>query len=361
MFDDVLSYLGDTLEKPGRAVRGLLGGRPEEAAALIPFSDSLGLTDRSNAVSGEDLFKKHFGPTGSETADSVLGFGVDMLTDPLTYAGGFLGRMGGKALGRGLEESAIARGPQYKTELEELMKSIPADAMPTMDRFKGKAGLGRAMDEIPEGSQYLGHGADAVAFRAPDGSVTRLTNTWPDSPTRMIDPNVLPTTRAADIQSEADRIFRVERGPYASKAPEGFDQDRLLNRPLASRGIDFVDDHPQNFGMHQGRPVVIDSGSLDVLKPGEMPYESIHRKRPELEAGAREWASSMAHPAPQYAPTTTFKRPDRMTAYLLDLLGGTGAMQKALSAGQAAPGYERLLGTAGTIGGAAGGAGLGRF
>jgi hypothetical protein len=41
-----LQYIGETLDKPGRAVRGLLGGQgPAALANLIPFSDTLGITD----------------------------------------------------------------------------------------------------------------------------------------------------------------------------------------------------------------------------------------------------------------------------------------------------------------------------
>ena len=42
---DALSYFGEAADKPGRAIRGVLGGRPHEALAAIPFSDTLGWTD----------------------------------------------------------------------------------------------------------------------------------------------------------------------------------------------------------------------------------------------------------------------------------------------------------------------------
>jgi hypothetical protein len=42
-----LHWVGSTLDKTfgGRAVRGVLGGKPEEALSIVPFSDTLGLTD----------------------------------------------------------------------------------------------------------------------------------------------------------------------------------------------------------------------------------------------------------------------------------------------------------------------------
>src|SRR5208283_6076848 len=42
-------YLGETLDKLGSSVRGLIGGDPSQLANLIPFSDTLGLT---NAMPG---------------------------------------------------------------------------------------------------------------------------------------------------------------------------------------------------------------------------------------------------------------------------------------------------------------------
>ena len=50
-------YVGETLDKPGRAVRGLLAGRPGELANLIPFSDTLGITDPAKSTSGRDLLE----------------------------------------------------------------------------------------------------------------------------------------------------------------------------------------------------------------------------------------------------------------------------------------------------------------
>lgn len=101
MIDSLLSalgYVGDSLAKPGRAVRGVLGGRPEEALAAIPFSDALGLTDQSNAVSGHDLVSRlglGDGPLGS-----VAGFAADIATDPLTYLGAGLAKHAASNMGR---------------------------------------------------------------------------------------------------------------------------------------------------------------------------------------------------------------------------------------------------------------------
>ena len=114
MLLDALGYLGDSLDKPGRAVRGLLGGRPEELLAALPFSDSLGITDKANRVSGQDL-------TGLDDGSllSTLGnMAAEVGTDPLMFAGAGLGRMlGGRAA-----EAAVARGPRYATTEDDLLR-----------------------------------------------------------------------------------------------------------------------------------------------------------------------------------------------------------------------------------------------
>ena len=87
-----LAYIGLTLDKPGAAVRGVLGGQPKQLLNLIPFSDTLGITHPSERVWGRDLLenigalKKN--KPGLDWGD-VAGFGVDVLTDPITYINPF--------------------------------------------------------------------------------------------------------------------------------------------------------------------------------------------------------------------------------------------------------------------------------
>lgn len=87
---DALGYVGDTLAKPGRAVRGALGGRPEEILAAIPFSDTLGITDPTKQVRGRDLLNQlGWTEQGDDGWGAMLGgLGMDVATDPLTYFGG---------------------------------------------------------------------------------------------------------------------------------------------------------------------------------------------------------------------------------------------------------------------------------
>ncbi len=80
-----LGYVGGALDKAlgGRAIRGLLGGRPEELASIIPFSDKMGLTDEANAVSGKELLG--FDKNDDSWSGFLGGMGAEMLLDPGTY------------------------------------------------------------------------------------------------------------------------------------------------------------------------------------------------------------------------------------------------------------------------------------
>ena len=82
---DALQYGAETLSKPGRAVRGLLAGRPEELLNLVPFSDSMGLTDAGAGTTGADLLHQYGIADKDSTLGAIGGFATDILTDPLTY------------------------------------------------------------------------------------------------------------------------------------------------------------------------------------------------------------------------------------------------------------------------------------
>lgn len=115
---DALGYLGESIDKPGAAVRGLLSGRPDQLANLIPFSDAMGITDPSQRVSGRGLLEnlgmmspKEEG-SGFDLGD-LAGMGADLATNPLTY----LGPAGAIKGVRGL----LGRGGTAAKEAESLM------------------------------------------------------------------------------------------------------------------------------------------------------------------------------------------------------------------------------------------------
>lgn len=90
-----LAMAGNALDKysGARAVRGLLGDKPEEALSIIPFSDMLGWTKPENAVSGSDLNKKLFGASDDGIMSTLGGIATEIALDPTTYL-----TLGGSAL-----------------------------------------------------------------------------------------------------------------------------------------------------------------------------------------------------------------------------------------------------------------------
>jgi len=95
-----VQYVGETLDKPGAAVRGVLAGRPDQLLNLVPFSGSLGLTDAASRTSGRDLLEQVglaapdqaglFNSVEDFTGD-VGGFLLEVMLDPLMFVRGPLG------------------------------------------------------------------------------------------------------------------------------------------------------------------------------------------------------------------------------------------------------------------------------
>jgi hypothetical protein len=138
-------YLGSAIGKPGRAVRGLLSGNTNEGLAALPFSDSLGITDPSQAVSGSQLLGQYGLSTGDSLADSALGFGAEMALDPTTYLGAGIA---GKLLGRGAGAAATIAPEAESIMAKAASRAVPelapgAGSMPTpgMKGLRDKIGL----------------------------------------------------------------------------------------------------------------------------------------------------------------------------------------------------------------------------
>lgn len=95
-----LGFVGGILNKPGRIVRGLLGGQPRELLNAVPFSDALGITDPSQQVHGTDLLgidRNQADQAGFFSPEGLGGFAAEMATDPLnflSFGGGALTKAG---------------------------------------------------------------------------------------------------------------------------------------------------------------------------------------------------------------------------------------------------------------------------
>lgn len=331
---DALSYIGDAFDKPGRAVRGLLGGRPEELLAAVPFSDSLGLTDHANRVSGQDLT----GWSDGSLESTVGNIGAEVATDPLMLAGGLLGKLLGKNAGK----AAAARGPQYETTADDLAKMTGdfttrnATLHDSVDNVSHRAAdlmsdpqSRRLLSEVNPGSSILGAGGEGMAFKDPNGKVLRLGYESTGNAGRPIAEGVLPATSTTDIGR-----WRAERTPFAENVNDGaFWRTRNpetmttqmddLNQTLRNSGLHFEDRHIGNAGTLGGKPQVIDPGALDV--------------------------SGFTG---QRSPVTQAGDPSRLMGLLLDNTGANDAVRKAYASGLSGPNLSRKFGTYGAAAGA---------
>ncbi len=329
---DALGYAGEALNKPGRAVRGVLAGNPDELAAAIPFSDSLGITNQSASTSGKDLLSALGLDVGSGTMGDIAGFGAEVATDPLAWMGAGLGsRLGGAA-----ERAAVARGPQFGTTADDLSRMLSGSL--TGDIVESKIlqnpQASRILSEINPESQFIGNGVEALAFKEPSGSVTRIGSVQPGAAGRPIAPGIAQPNFTQDIGAASP--FRVERGiPYADRVNDVpfwtrrdsstmLTQSDMLDRSLLESGLKRTDRHFGNIGMIGERPVAIDPGDIATLfgaKPGAT--------QPVLQAA----------------------EPGMMMNTLLDALGSSQSIRSGES-----PRYQALLSLLGGGGGAVTGA-----
>lgn len=95
-----VQYLGETLDKPNAAVRGLLAGRPDQLLNLVPFSDTMELTDPAERTRGRELLemagiaapnKPGLFNSPGDFAGDVGGFALEVALDPLLWVSGPLG------------------------------------------------------------------------------------------------------------------------------------------------------------------------------------------------------------------------------------------------------------------------------
>jgi hypothetical protein len=91
---DTIGQAGDALDKftGGRALRGVLGGKGREALSVLPFSDTLGLTDAKDKTSGRDLTDR-YGLT-SKGDNSFGSHAAGFLADNVLSPGNMLGAYG---------------------------------------------------------------------------------------------------------------------------------------------------------------------------------------------------------------------------------------------------------------------------
>lgn len=174
-----LGYIGGVLDKPRRALWGAVGGKPRELLNMVvPFSDALGVTDEKDAISGRDALEAAgiLGPNeeGLDLGD-VVGFGAEVLGDPLTYVGGLgavgkLGKVAKKAgaMGDVLSIAAKKLGKAKVGKLEAGMNVTHADLLAHAASDPKKL---RALEDAAGGASQL---SDLAKLNEPVSGLTTV-------------------------------------------------------------------------------------------------------------------------------------------------------------------------------------------
>lgn len=339
MLLDALGWVGDSLDKPGRAARslvhGLTGGNFDDVAAFIPFSDTMGWSNKANRVSGNEML-------GAEDDGSLLstirGMGAEVATDPLMFAGAGLGRMLGGRAG----EAAVARGPRYETTADDLSRMLAegglvgdTQASRRVTNILKSPDSDRLLSEINPQSKILGAGAEALTFTDDSGKVLRLGRNEVGTPGRPVSSSVMQPSSTVDVGAVGQPGWRAERTPMAKHVNDAnywYKRERdawnsrhgLLGKKLESEKLSLGDPHLGNVGTHGGRSVVIDPGAVDAL-PGF--------------AGERGVASIADDPG-------------RLMEMLLNSVGADDAVRRAYASGLSGPNLRGKIGGYGAAGGA---------
>jgi hypothetical protein len=141
---DTLNWLGESVTKPSAAVLGLMAGRPGQLANLIPFSDTMGLTNPRERTTGRGLLEgwgMSKNRPGLDMGD-VAGFGVEMATDPLNWLGlGMIGRTSKAANAARATNATVATdraaidAANTASQAMRTAGALPEEMLPQMEKF----------------------------------------------------------------------------------------------------------------------------------------------------------------------------------------------------------------------------------
>lgn len=217
-----LGYVGGILDKTfgGRAIRGALGGNARELASIIPFSDTLGITNESDVVRGRDLLTKAGfldRPTPGFDLGDVAGFGVDMLLDPATYLS-----FGGKGVLNATGLAAKKQGQLGATVAEQIgqgQRGLARASLPFFPQAGIDLGTGQTAHAV---AGKLGQYADKAVYSPPGRAISAL-----------FDKNVNSTTGEAAQRGMRAYNEAVQPAEVAAKQRAGGYLQQLQGAPDA--------------------------------------------------------------------------------------------------------------------------------
>jgi hypothetical protein len=168
-----LGYVGGVMDKTfgGRALRGALGGKPRELLSIIPGSDTLGITNEQDRVSGEDLAKQAGilegeGEKGTFELRDILGPAIEAGLDPatyLTFGGSALTKAGQVAKRIGALKNVSGGAARAATTLGDVLAASPHLA-PAATR--AAEAVGTPLNAL-QGMKLGGHVGVGLPFSAP--------------------------------------------------------------------------------------------------------------------------------------------------------------------------------------------------
>lgn len=109
---DAIGQAGTAVDKftGGRALRGTLAGKPRELLSVLPFSDTMGITNEHDATSGRDLTDQ-YGLTAkgdNSFGSNAAGFLADAVLSPGNLLGGYGAFKAAPTIGKGIAQGAKA-------------------------------------------------------------------------------------------------------------------------------------------------------------------------------------------------------------------------------------------------------------
>lgn len=218
---DLLSALqgaGEAIDKGtgGRAVRGLLAGKPRELLSPIPFSDSMGLTDHKDATSGRDLTDA-YGLTDKNSnsfGSHAAGFLADNILSPANMLGGYGAFKAAPTLAKG-----ITSGAKALTGLD-MVDHLASGGRAVGNFLKGESGyLKVPLSGIPD---EMAGAADALGpmYSGGTGKLLRASGAvpMPDLPVFPPGVNLNPYTIAKNTQqATVERIRKMAQSEFGER------------------------------------------------------------------------------------------------------------------------------------------------